>query len=115
MAEVPSSAAAGRLVIRGDRAPAVPVPAPGPPVAVDSERFHRCFDVHADDLGLAFEVLDPDLMGFLLEVGRSCWFEVAGGHVLCATGRLAPGEVLLVLKALCAFLDHLPSPRVTAV
>lgn len=76
-----------------------------PVVAAGDPSFDELFEVRADDPLAVTAVLTPEVRSFLRRCGADCAFEVAGRFATCVTDQLRPRDVVLVVEALCAFLD----------
>jgi hypothetical protein len=59
---------------------------------LESDEFNRRWKVSCDDPRFVHAVIDPAVMGFLLDRGEGCRYELNGSLLLVATERLDPEE-----------------------
>ncbi|TMK81669.1 MAG: DUF3137 domain-containing protein [Actinobacteria bacterium] len=67
----------------------------------ESEEFNRMFKVTAQDPQVAYQLIDPRMMNWLLSTGGAFGFEVAG-H------RRRPTELIPLFGSAQLFRDHIP-------
>ena len=76
-------------------------------VTTESVEFDRAFHIRCDDRRFALAILDPALMGWLLETDGDWSFELSGTHLLCYARQRRPGAVEGLLDALTALRHRL--------
>ena len=78
-------------------------------IEFESEDFNREFKVNADDRKFAYDVVNPQMMQFLIE-NQSQGFTILGTDLFVVErNRLELGDVLPTLAYLHAVIDHIPN------
>ena len=74
----------------------------------ESEEFNRMFKVTAEDPQVAYQLIDPRMMNWLLSTGGAFGFEVVGPNLLVYSHRRRPTELIPLFGSAQLFRDHIP-------
>ena len=74
----------------------------------ESEEFNRMFKVTAQDPQVAYQLIDPRMMNWLLSTGGAFGFEVVGPNLLVYSHRRRPTELIPLFGSAQLFRDHIP-------
>jgi Protein of unknown function (DUF3137) len=77
-------------------------------IEFESEEFNRRFNVKCADRKFANDILDPRMMDWLVAVDGAFRFEVNGNQLMAFSKRRQPTELVPLLGAAKAFVDHVP-------
>lgn len=77
-------------------------------IQFESGEFNDRFQIRSRDRAFAFELIDAQMMHWLLSVQGKFCFEVTSHALLCYSKRLEPMQMLQPIGYLKEFHDHLP-------
>jgi len=79
-----------------------------PPIEFESGDFNRSFQVRCRDREFAFQLVDVQMMEWLVATRDGFGYQVGGRRCLVHSHRLAPEALIPLIVAAKAFHDHVP-------
>ena len=76
---------------------------------LELEAFNRAFEVRADDRKFASDLLDPRMVGFLVERAAGCIVETVGNRILVARPASEPPDMEALLLLAVGVAERVPS------
>ena len=79
-----------------------------PPIEFESGEFNRLFQVRCRDREFAFQLVDVQMMEWLVATKDGFGYQVGGRRCLVHSHRLAPEALIPLIASAKAFHDHVP-------
>jgi hypothetical protein len=78
-------------------------------IEFESEDFNKTFNVKCDDKKFANDMVDARMMQWMLTLGKTFSFAVAGDRALATSKRLDPTQLPSLLGVMQQFIGHFPN------